>query len=198
MTRPNPGVVVAVIVGWVLLLYLIPLGVGLAVGAVPLRLISTGIFFDQSETSMAGYRAILWAPIVAGILMGIAGILLRPSRWGIALGLVGSTFAGTLLIAGGGLGIGPAGTLLLGTDLRWIWRFCVVAGGLAVGFVGPLLLRTEAEDHQLDFKSLRRQILLTGLVLGALILVFAPGPILGKVMAGVGSWLGSLVWVLGL
>ena len=198
MTRPRFDVAVTVTIGWSMLLYLIPLGVGLAVGAVPLRLISSGIFFDQSGTSMAGYRAILWAPIIAGVLMGIAALLLRPSRWGITLGIVGTTFAGTLLVVGGGLGIGPSGTLLLGTDLRWIWRFCVVLAGLTIALVGPLLLRTEAEDQKLDFKSLRREILLTGMVLGALILLLAPGPLLGKVMAGVGSWLGSMVWIVGI
>ena len=189
---------VVVAAGWSALLYLIPLGVGLAVGAVPLRLISSGIFFDQSATSMAGYRAILWGPIVAGILLGIPAVLARPSRWGIALGIVGTTFAGTLLVVGGGLGIGPAGTLLIGTDLRWIWRFCVVMGGLTTGLVGPLLLRTTAEDHHLDFRAIRRDMLVTGALLGALILLLAPGPFLGKLMAGVGSWLGSMVWIVGL
>ena len=198
MTKPRLGVAVVVLLSWALLLYVIPLGVGLAVGAVPLHLVSTGIFFDQSATSMAGYRAILWAPIIVGAGMGILGMVLRPTRLVLAAGLVGSTVAATFLVVGGGLGIGPAGTILLGTDLRWIWRLCLVGAGLLAGLLVPVLLRTRAEDHQVDFGSIRRELLLSGALFGALILAFAPGPLLGKVLSAIGSWLGSLVWIVGL
>lgn len=198
MTKPRPDVAAVVLIGWALLLYLLPLGVGLAVGAVPLHLISTGIFFDQSATSMAGYRAILWAPIVVGATVGILGVTLRPTRLILSAGLVGSTLAATFLVVGGGLGIGPAGTILLGTDLRWIWRLCLVGAGLVAGFLVPVLLRTRAEDHQVDFASIRRELLMSGAIFGAIILAFAPGPLLGKVLSAIGSWLGSLVWIVGL
>ena len=188
----------ALVAGWALLLYLVPLGVGIAAEAVPIRLVSSGIFFDLSATSIAGYRAILWGPIVAGLLMWGAGMVLRPSRGAIALGVVGSTYAATLLVAGGGLGIGPGGMLLTGTDIRWVWRICVITGGLAIGLAGPLILGTRADDLPGGQASVRRVLLLSGAALGAMLLLFGPGPILGKVMAGIGSWLGSLLWMSGL
>lgn len=191
------GTAAVVGAGWALLLYLLPLGVGLAVGAVPLHLVSSGIFFDQSATSMAGYRAILWAPIIAGVGLGLLGMLLRPTRLLLATGLVGCTVAATFLVVGGGLGIGPAGTILLGTDLRWIWRLCLVAAGLVSGLLIPVLLRTRAEEHAIDFRALRTELLLSGVLFGALLVAFGPGPLLGKILAAIGSWLGSLVWIVG-
>jgi hypothetical protein len=180
------------------MLYLVPLGVGLAVGAVPLRLISSGILFDQVAVSLNGYRAIIWSPVVTGILLAIAASRLGPTPFRTSLGLAGATLAATLLLAGGVLGIGPGTLLLVGTDLRWIGKLCIAAGGLTVGLVGPMLLKADAEDHSLDFRAIRRHYLLTGIVLGAMILLLGPGPMLGKVMTGTGSWLGSLIWVLGL
>ena len=188
----------AVVLAWALLIYLVPLAVGLAVGAVPVRVISSGIFFDQTQTSLLGYRLILWGPVIVGSLCMVAGLVMAPSRFVLALGLVGATFAATLLVLGGGFGIGPAGTLLIGTDLRWIWRTCVVGAGLVLGLAGAVLLRTRAEDHAVDFPTLRREILLTGVGAGVLILLLAPGPFLGKVIAGFGSWLGGLVWLVAL
>jgi hypothetical protein len=140
----------------------------------------------------------LWGPVAVGTGLGIAGFLMRPTRFGVTLGVVGSAFAGTLLVVGGGLGIGPGGNLLIGTELRWVWRICIVCIGLVIGLAGPALLGTHADDHSLDFRALRRAILLSGAVLGVLILLLTPGPFVGKVMAGMGSWLGSLVWVVGL
>ena len=198
MKRPWLAPVLALMLAWALLIYLVPLTVGLLVGAVPVRVISTGIFFDQTRTTLLGYRLILWGPVVVGALCAVAGLVMAPSRFVLTLGLVGTTFAATLLVVGGGLGIGPAGTLLIGTDLRWIWRTCVVAAGLVLGLAGAVLLRTRAEDHAVDFPRLRREILLAGAGTGALILLLAPGPFLGKVIAGFGSWLGGLVWIVGL
>ncbi|MBW8772479.1 MAG: hypothetical protein JF590_04195, partial [Gemmatimonadetes bacterium] len=148
-----------------MMLYLVPLGVGLAVGAVPLRLISSGILFDQVAVSLNGYRAILWSPVVTGVLLALVADRLQPSRFVIALGLSGATLAATLLLAGGVLGIGPGSLLLVGTDLRWILKLCVGAGGLTVGLVGPMLLKARAEDSSIDFRALRRDFLLGGLLL---------------------------------
>ena len=195
--RPGTAAL-ALLVAWALMLYLVPLGVGLAVGAVPLRLISSGVLFDQIAVSLNGYRMIVWSPVVTGILLAILADLLTPNRFLTALGIAGATTAATMLLAGGVLGIGPGSLLLVGTDLRWIWKLCLAAGGLTVGLVGPMLLKAKAEDHSIDFPALRRGYLVGGLILGAVILLLGPGPILGKVMTGAGSWLGSLVWVAGL
>ena len=121
-----------------------------------------------------------------------------PTRFLTALGIAGATFAGTLLLAGGVLGIGPGSLLLVGTELKWVLKLSLAAGGLAVGLVGPMLLKAKAEDHSIDFPALRRDYLISAVLLGALILLLGPGPILGKVMTGAGSWLGSLFWVVGL
>ncbi|HWA41213.1 MAG TPA: hypothetical protein VG712_06340 [Gemmatimonadales bacterium] len=186
------------LIGWTLLLYIAPLAAGYAVGARPLRLISSGIMFDQAEISLNGYRLIIWSPVVIGILFGALALLRRPSRLGLTLGLVGTAIAATLLALGGGLGVGPGATLLVGTELRWVWKICIIAGGLAIGLVGPLLIKTLAEDHEIPVAPLKRGILSASAVLGALILLLAPGALLGKVMAGMGSWLGSLVWLVAL
>ena len=188
----------ALIVGWWFMLYLVPLGVGLAVGAVPLRLLSSGILFDQVAVSLNGYRAILWSPVLTGVLLAILAERFPPTRFLTALGLAGATLAATMLLAGGVLGIGSGSLLLVGTELQWVWKICLAAGGLTVGLVGPTLLKARAEDHSLDFPALRREYLISAMILGALILLLGPGPILGKVMTGAGSWLGSLVWVAGL
>ena len=86
----------------------------------------------------------------------------------------------------------------MGTELKWVLKLSLAAGGLAVGLVGPMLLKAKAEDHSIDFPALRRDYLISAVLLGALILLLGPGPILGKVMTGAGSWLGSLFWVVGL
>jgi hypothetical protein len=198
LKKPSFTAGLALLLGWSLMLYVVPLGVGLAVGAVPLRLVSSGILFDQVAVSLNGYRAILWSPVVTGILLAITASRLGPSPFRTSLGLAGATVAATLLLAGGVLGIGPGSLLLVGTDLRWIGKLCVAAGGLTVGLVGPMLLKADAEDHSLDLRAIRRDYLLTGVLLGALILLLGPGAILGKVMTGAGSWLGSLFWVVGL
>ena len=184
-----------VLVGWSLLLYLAPLAAGYTVGAKPLRLISTGIMFDQSEVTLNGYRLIIWSPVVVGVILGALALIRRPSRLGLTLGFVGTSIAATLLALGGGLGVGPGATLLVGTELQWVWKLCIIAAGLLVGLAGPLLIKTLGEDHQIAIPPLKRDIFLTSALLGLLILLFAPGPLLGKVMAGMGSWLGSLVWL---
>lgn len=198
MKRPSIATSAAMLVGWALMLYLVPLGVGTAVGATPLRLISSGILFDQIAVSLNGYRLLMWSPVLTGIVFALLALKLPASRFVSALGVVGATFAATLLVAGASLGIGPGSTLLVGTELRWVWKLCTAAGGLLIGLVGPMLIKARVEDHDLDFPGLRRDILVIGAVLGAGILVAGPGPFLGKLMTGTGSWLGSLVWVLGL
>jgi hypothetical protein len=186
----------AVLVGWALMLYLAPYLVGVAVGAVPVRIISSGILFDQTAVSLNGYRLIIWSPLLTGLLLVLLALKRRPTSFLVALGLVGATVAGTLLVAGAGLGIGPGATLLVGTELRWVWKLCAVAGGIAVGLVGSFLIRARAEDQELDFAAIKRDLLLAGGLLGMILLLAAPGPLLGKAMTGAGSWLGSLVWVL--
>lgn len=198
MTRPRIEVIAAVTLGWSLLLYIIPLGVGLGVGAVPLRLVSSGVLFDQMSVSLAGYRFLVWSPVIAGTIFSILALNLPPTRFNLALGIAGATIAATLLLIGGVVGIGPGSTLLVATELRWVWKICAGAAGLAIGLVGPQLIKARAEDHALDFPAIRRDMLLTGVVLGGVILLVAPGPLLGKAMTGAGSWFGSLVWVLGL
>jgi hypothetical protein len=184
-----------VLAGWALLIYVAPLAAGFTVGAKPLRLISTGIMFDQAEVTLNGYRLIIWSPVVVGVILGALALLRRPSRLGLTLGFVGTTIAATLLALGGGLGVGPGSTLLVGTELQWVWKLCIIAAGLLIGLAGPLLIKTLGEDHQIAIPPLKRDIFLASAVLGALILLFAPGPLLGKVTAGMGSWLGSLVWL---
>lgn len=196
--RSITGPALAVLASWALMLYLAPLAVGLAVGAIPLRLTSSGILFDQVAVTLNGYRLIVWSPVLTGLLLTALALKLPPSRVSTTLGIAGAALAGTMLVAGGLLGIGPGSTLLVGTELRWVWKLCAGAGGLAVGLVGTFLIRARAEDHALDFPALKRDILISGVVLGVVILLAAPGPLLGKTMTGVGSWLGSLVWVLGL
>jgi hypothetical protein len=189
---------IAVLVGWTLMLYLMPLGVGYTVGAFPLRLLSSGILWDQVAVSMTGFQLLTWSPVVTGTLLAALGLARGQRRFFVALGIVGATFAATELLLGGALGIGPGSALLIGVELKWVWKICLVAGGLAVGLVGTQLLKAQADDHSLDFMAIRRDLLLSGALLGALILLLAPGPLLGKVMTGAGSWLGSLVWVVGL
>lgn len=176
-------------------MYLAPLAAGFAVGATPLGLISSGIMFDHAEVTLNGYRLIVWSPIVAGLLLGALSLFRHPTRFRLTLGFVGTTIAASLLVLGGGLGIGPGSMLLVGTELRWIWKICIIAGGLAVGLVLPVILKSLAEDHQIPIAPLKRDLFLSSALLGALILLLAPGPLLGKGMAGMGSWLGSLVWL---
>lgn len=184
-----------VLLGWMLLLYLAPLAAGYAVGAKPLRLISSGIMFDQAQVSLNGYRLIIWSPVAVGVILGAVALLRRPSPLGLTFGFVGTTVAATLLVLGGGLGVGPGSTLLVGTELQWVWKLCLIAAGLLVGLAGPLLIKTLGEDHQVAIPPLKRDIFMASALLGALILFLAPGPLLGKVMTGMGSWLGSLVWL---
>ena len=195
LTRPILKTALGVLGAWALLLYLAPLAAGFAVGARPLRLISSGIMFDQADTTLNRYRLIVWSPVIAGLVLGALALLRRPTRFGLTLGLVGTAIAATLLVLGGGLGIGPGATLLVGTELRWVWKICIIAGGLAIGLVGPLLIKTLTEDHEIAIPPLKGSILLASGVLGALISLAAPGPLVGKVMSGIGSWLGSVVWL---
>ena len=183
---------------WATALYVVPFAVGSAVGAVPLRLVSSGILFDQTAVSFAGYMTIVWSPVVVGLLFALVGGKFTAWPFLISAGILGSTLAGTLMLAGGALGIGPGSTLLLGTELRWVWKLTIGLVGLAVGLVGPLLLKAHAEDHSLDFAAIRKGIVVAGLGIGALILLFGPGPILGRAITGGGSWLGSLIWILAL
>ncbi len=192
------GPALAVPLVWATTLYLIPLGVGLAVGAEPLRLVSSGIQFDQMEVTLNGYRLLIWSPVLAGILIATLGFFLRPTPFTSAIAITGATLAGTLLLAGGGFGIGPGSTLLVGTELRWVWRLTIGFVGLAVGIVVPFILKARAEDGQVDFRATRKGMLLGGALAAALFLAFGPGPLLGRAITGGGSWLGSLVWVAGL
>lgn len=192
------GPALAVPVVWVTALYFVPLAVGEAVGAVPLRLVSSGILFDQTAVSFPGFLAIVWSPVLAGLLFALLGGKLTARPFLIAAGILGATLAATLMVAGGALGVGPGSTLLLGTELRWVWKLTLGLVGLAVGLAGPMLLKAQAEDHSLDFAAIRKGILFGGLVVAALVIAFGPGPILGRAMTGGGSWLGSLVWVLAL
>ena len=188
----------AVPLAWVLVLYAVPLLVGYAVGAVPVRLVSSGIMFDHAEVSLAGFRAITWSPVVAGILISLVGHRDRTSPFLISLSIIGATLAATLLAAGGTLGVGPGSLLLVGAELKWIWKIVLLFSGLTMGLVAPQLLKAHAEDNQFDIGVIKRGILLGGIVAGALILLFGPGPMLGRAITGGGSWLGSVVWVVGL
>jgi hypothetical protein len=183
---------------WLACLYLAPLAVGYAVGAVPIRLISSGIMFDQTAVSLGGFRAITWSPVVVGILISLIGHRARTSPFLIAFSTIGATLAATLLIAGGALGVGPGSLLLVGAELKWIWRIVLLLAGLVMGLVAPQLLKAHAEDNQFDPKEIRRGMLWGGLAAGALVLALGPGPILGRAITGGGSWLGSLVWVVAL
>jgi hypothetical protein len=189
---------VAVPLAWVSALYLAPLLVGYAVGAVPVRLVSSGIMFDHAEVSLAGFRAITWCPVVSGVLLSLLGHRDRTSPFLISLSLIGATLAATLLVAGGTLGVGPGSLLLVGAELKWIWKIVLLFSGLAMGLVAPQLLKAHAEDNQFDVRMIKKGMLLGGLVAGVLIFLFGPGPILGRAITGGGSWLGSLVWVVAL
>ena len=188
----------AVPVVWATALYLVPLGIGSAVGATPLRLVSSGILFDHTAVSFAGFMAITWSPVLAGLLLAVLGWTLAPRPLFIALGILGATLAATVMVAGGVLGVGPGSNLLLGTELRWVWKLTVGLFGISVGLVGPMLLKARAEDHDLDFGAIKRGILLGGVAVAALVIAFGPGPLMGRLITGGGSWLGSLVWVLAL
>jgi hypothetical protein len=165
---------------------------------VPIRLISSGIMFDQSEVSLSGFRAITWSPVIVGILLSLVGHRDRTSPALIAFSTIAATLAATLLIAGGVLGVGPGSLLLVGTELKWIWRIVLLLAGLVMGLVAPQLLKAHAEDKEFDPKEIRRGMLWGGLVAGGLILALGPGPILGRAITGGGSWLGSLAWVVAL
>jgi len=185
----------AVPLAWVLSLYAAPLLVGWAVGAVPIRLVSSGIMFDQTAVSLAGFRAITWSPVVLGILISLVGHRAKTSPFLIAFSTIGATLAATLLIAGGTLGVGPGSLLLVGAELKWIWKIVLFFSGLVMGLVAPQLLKAHAEDNQFDPKVIRNGMVWGGVAAGALMLAFGPGPVLGRAITGGGSWLGSLVWV---
>jgi hypothetical protein len=188
----------AVPLAWVLSLYVAPLLVGWGVGAVPVRLVSSGIMFDQTAVSLAGFRAITWSPVVVGILISLIGHRAKTSPFLIAFSTIGATLAATLLVAGGTLGLGPGSLLLVGTELKWIWRIVLLFSGLVMGLVAPQLLKAHAEDQEFDIGVMKRGMLLGGVAAGVLMLAFGPGPILGRAITGGGSWLGSLVWVVAL
>src|SRR5690242_19244373 len=130
MRRPALGVVATLVVAWGSFLALAPLVAARISGAIPLRISSGGILFDLSPVTLAGYRTLILAPIVAALTAGVVALLIRPTPSTIALGILGFLFAGTELVIGGGLGIGPASKLLIGTEWRWVWRICAVALGL--------------------------------------------------------------------
>jgi len=188
----------AVPLAWLVVLYAAPLLVGYAVGAVPVRLISSGIMFDQAEVSLAGFRMITWSPVVSGVLISLVGHRAKTSPFLITFSLIGATLAATLLVAGGTLGVGPGSLLLVGLELKWIWKIVLLFSGLVMGLVAPQLLKAHAEDNEFDIGMIKKGMFLGGVVAGALILLFGPGPLFGRVITGGGSWLGSLVWVVAL
>src|SRR5689334_17721413 len=174
MKRPLVLAALTVAVLWGALLYLVPIAVGYAVGATPLRLMSSGILFEQSEVSLAGYRLILWSPVVVGAALMVFALRRAPAVVPVTAGIVGTTFAATLLTLGGVLGIGMGGLLLVGTDIRWIWKLCLGFGGVALGLAGTQLIKARAEDHDLPWTQLKRGILLGGALVGVGILLLAP------------------------
>jgi len=188
----------AVPLAWGLSLYVAPLLVGWAVGAVPVRLISSGIMFDQTMVSLAGFRAITWSPVVVGVLLSLVGHRAKSSPFLIAFSIIAATLAATLLVAGGALGVGPGSLLLVGTELKWIWRIVLLFSGLVMGLVAPQLLKAHAEDHAFDFRMIKKGMLLGGIAAGGLMLAFGPGPVLGRAITGGAGWFGSLIWVVAL
>jgi len=183
---------------WITALYLVPFGVSFAVGAVPLRLISSGIQFDQVEVTLNGYRLLIWSPVIFCLLISFVAHRDKPTTFTMAMSMAGAALAATLLVVGGAFGIGPGSTLLVGTEMRWVWRMMIGLLGLTLGLVAPILLKAHAEDNTLDLAVIKRRMLQGGIVAGALILAFGPGPLLGRLITGGGSWLGSLAWVLAL
>jgi hypothetical protein len=191
-----PALAVALV--WVTALYLVPLAVGIGVGAIPVRLVSSGILFDHTAVSFAGFMGIVWGPVIAGLLFAALAMRLAATPFRTSLGIIGATLAATLMVAGGALGVGPGSTLLLGTELRWVWRLSIGLAGMAVGLAVPMLLKAHAEGHSLDLATIKKGMVLGGLVVAVLMFAFGPGPILGRAITAGGSWLGSLAWILAL
>jgi hypothetical protein len=190
--------ITAVGAAWGLLLLIVPWSVGTLVGAEAIRLHSAGILFDYTGVSLAGYRTLAWAPIVVGLSFSLLALRAAPRPFEYALGVIGATYAASFLLFGALLGIGPGNAILVGAEIKWVWRIVATALGLAAGLAVPQLIKARAEDMQVDFRGVKRGVLVGGLLFGIVLALLLPGGWLGKTTAGFGSWGGSLVWVLAL
>jgi hypothetical protein len=190
-----PGIA-AVGAAWGLLLLIVPWSVGTFVGAEPLRLHAAGILFDYTGVSLAGFRTLAWAPIVVGVSFSLLTLRATPRPFEYALGLIGATYAASHLVFGALLGIGPGSAILIGAEIKWVWKIVATGLGLVAGLAIPQLIKARAEDMQVDCSGVKRGLLVGGLLFGIVLALVLPGGWLGKTTAGFGSWGGSLLWVL--
>jgi hypothetical protein len=197
LPRLLPGVA-AVGVAWGLLLLVVPWSVGSLIGAEPIRLHSAGILFDYTGVSLTGFRMLAWAPIVVGVSLSLLALRATPRPFEYALGVIGATYAASILLFGVLVGIGPGNAILVGAEIKWVWRLVATALGLVAGLAIPQLIKARAEDMQVDFNGMKRGLLVGGLLFGIVLSLLLPGGWLGKTTAGFGSWGGSLLWILAL
>jgi hypothetical protein len=195
--RLLPGAA-AVGVAWGILLLVVPWTVGTLVGAEAIRLHSAGILFDYTGVSLAGFRTLAWAPIVAGLSFSLLALRTTPRPFEYALGVIGATYAASILLFGVLLGIGPGNAILVGAEIKWVWKIVATAVGLAAGLALPQMIKARAEDMNIDFGGVKRGLLVGGLLFGIALALLLPGGWLGKTTAGFGSWGGSLLWILAL
>ena len=81
-------------------------------------------------------------------------------------------------------------------EIKWVWKIVATGLGLVAGLAIPQLIKARAEDMQVDFRAVKRGLLVGGLLFGIALALVLPGGWLGKTTAGFGSWGGSLLWVL--
>lgn len=195
---PRPLILAGVVLGlWALALVGVPLAVGLLVHAEPLRLVASGIQWDYGAVTLAGYRAIAWSSIIVAALGYWLGARRPVSALRVVLALHGAALAATLLLMGGGFNIGPGAGVLVGTELRWVWRFVLGVVGVMVGLVGPAFLLAEAGDLDQDHGAAIRRSLQAGALLAAALILLLPGSLTGKLLTAAASYGGSLVWLVG-
>lgn len=190
--------IAAVGAAWATLLLVVPWCVGTLIGAEPLRLHSAGILFDFTGVSLGGFRTLAWAPVVVGLSFSLLSLRATPRPFEYALGVIGATYAASILLFGVLLGIGPGNAILVGAEIKWVWRLVATGLGLVAGLAVPQLVKARAEDMQVDFRVVKRGVLVGGLLFGVVLALLLPGGWLGKTTAGFGSWWGSLLWVLAL